>query len=78
MQSTRVAVPSAWAEPIKIVDQVKPTPPLENVSLETSKPQRTMSSSAPGAQVNNLSGFAKAVRLNLCNFYRVTKKFVHM
>lgn len=62
MQSTRVAVPSAWAEPIKIVDQVKSTPTLENVSVETNKAQKTMSSSAPGAQVNNLSGFAKAVR----------------
>lgn len=62
MQSTRVAVPSAWAEPIKIVDQVKSTPTLDNISLETNKAQKTMSSSAPGAQVNNLSGFAKAVR----------------
>ncbi|KAI7896255.1 Not1 N-terminal domain, CCR4-Not complex component-domain-containing protein [Mucor mucedo] len=64
VQSTRVAVPSAWAEPIKIVDQAKSTPPLENASMETNKAQRAMSSSAPGAQVNNLSGFAKALPLD--------------
>lgn len=63
-------MPSAWAEPIKIVDQAKSTPPLENASMETNKAQRAMSSSAPGAQVNNLSGFAKAVRNGINQFIR--------
>lgn len=62
-------MPSAWAEPIKIVDQTKSasTPPLEDKIVENSKPQRTMSSSAPGAQVNNLSGIssAKTVKIKL-------------
>ncbi|KAI8090609.1 Not1 N-terminal domain, CCR4-Not complex component-domain-containing protein [Thamnidium elegans] len=40
-QSPRVVVPSAWAEPIKIVDQAKSTPPLENSSVEIHKPQRS-------------------------------------
>ncbi|CAO3629495.1 unnamed protein product [Mucor hiemalis] len=54
-QSPRVVVPSAWAEPIKIVDQVKSTPPIEEKPAETCKSQKAISSSAPGAQVNILS-----------------------
>lgn len=55
-----MVVPSAWAEPIKIVDQVKSTPPIEEKPAETCKSQKAISSSAPGAQVNILS--AKTVR----------------
>lgn len=53
-QSPRVVVPSAWAEPIKIVDQVKSTPPLENSSVEIHKPQRS-------TQINS-NGYTKTVR----------------
>jgi hypothetical protein len=55
-----VIVPSAWAEPIKIVDQNKTvTPTLEGKlvpePVSKSSQQKSISLSAPGAQVNNLS-----------------------
>ncbi|KAG2204633.1 hypothetical protein INT46_006732 [Mucor plumbeus] len=69
VQSPKVVVPSAWAEPIKITDQIKSntTPTLEDktVSTPTSEKSKPMSSSAPGAQVNNLSnGVAKSLPLD--------------
>ncbi|CEP07969.1 hypothetical protein [Parasitella parasitica] len=59
VQSPKVVVPSAWAEPIKIADQIKPntTPTLENKSVTpiSEEKSKLMSSSAPGTQVNGLS-----------------------
>ncbi|KAL7312992.1 general negative regulator of transcription subunit 5, variant 2 [Mucor circinelloides] len=67
VQSPKVVVPSAWAEPIKIADQIKSnaTPTLEDKPASTppSEKSKPMSSSAPGAQVNNSvsNGVAKSV-----------------
>lgn len=51
-------MPSAWAEPIKIVDQNKNTTLEANTASELvtkSNQQKSILSSAPGAQVSNLS-----------------------
>lgn len=70
VQSPKVVVPSAWAEPIKIADQIKSnaTPTLDDKSASTppSEKSRTMSSSAPGAQVSNSvsNGVAKSLPMD--------------
>ncbi|KAL7312991.1 general negative regulator of transcription subunit 5 [Mucor circinelloides] len=70
VQSPKVVVPSAWAEPIKIADQIKSnaTPTLEDKPASTppSEKSKPMSSSAPGAQVNNSvsNGVAKSLPMD--------------
>ncbi|KAI8638997.1 Not1 N-terminal domain, CCR4-Not complex component-domain-containing protein [Parasitella parasitica] len=70
VQSPKGVVPSAWAEPIKIADQIKSntTPTLENKSVLTptfEEKSKLMSSSAPGAQVYGLTnGVAKTLPLD--------------
>jgi hypothetical protein len=71
-----VVVPSAWAEPIKIVDQNKTvTPTLEGKSapelVSKSNQQKSISSSAPGAQVSNLSNGSSIAKTVSYIFYAI-------
>ncbi|KAL9543370.1 hypothetical protein MBANPS3_008149 [Mucor bainieri] len=70
VQSPKVVVPSAWAEPIKIADQIKsnaaPTSDDKSASTPPSEASKPMSSSAPGAQVSNSvpNGVAKSLPMD--------------
>ncbi|KAL0144328.1 Not1 N-terminal domain, CCR4-Not complex component-domain-containing protein [Mucor lusitanicus] len=70
VQSPKVVVPSAWAEPIKIADQIKsnvaPTSDDKSAATPPSEKSKPMSSSAPGAQVNNSAsnGVAKSLPMD--------------